>query len=175
MYVKTKPAGSQVMKGQKYHNITCFFITQKHGYEVQTMTSWVRSTFVSNSCHESTSCLTLLNQVIWAFLLISFVQFSLFVPFADRYGIICYVVKLILSPVVFGNMLFFHLELMMARFKNHMGLNWFCIFSFWNILQEYRTFRTKDFSHKSFSTSFGTFAQFLVVISHDNYKWETSI
>ena len=35
---------------------------------------------------------------------------------------------------------------------------------------EYRTFRTKDFSHKSFSTSFGPFAQFLVVISHNNYK-----
>ena len=33
-----------------------------------------------------------------------------------------------------------------------------------------KTFRTKDFSHKSFSTSFGKFAQFLVVISHNNYK-----
>ena len=40
---------------------------------------------------------------------------------------------------------------------------------------EYRTFRTKDFSHKSVSTSFGLFAQFLEVISHNNYKWETSI
>ena len=29
---------------------------------------------------------------------------------------------------------------------------------------------TKDFSHKSFSTSFGPFAQFLEVISHNNYK-----
>ena len=38
-----------------------------------------------------------------------------------------------------------------------------------------RTFCTKDFSHKSFSTSFGPFAQFLVVISHNNYNWETSI
>ena len=38
-----------------------------------------------------------------------------------------------------------------------------------------RSFRTKDFSHKSFSTSFGPFAQFLVVISHNNHKWETSI
>ena len=37
------------------------------------------------------------------------------------------------------------------------------------------TFRTKDFSHKSFSTSFGPFAQFLVVISHNNYKWETLV
>ena len=42
-------------------------------------------------------------------------------------------------------------------------------------IYEYRTFHTKDFSHKSFSTSFGPFAQFLVVISHNNYKWETSI
>ena len=33
-----------------------------------------------------------------------------------------------------------------------------------------RSFRTKDFSHKSFSTSFGPFAQFLVVISHNNHK-----
>ena len=32
------------------------------------------------------------------------------------------------------------------------------------------TFCTKDFSDKSFSTSFGLFAQFLVVISHNNYK-----
>ena len=37
-------------------------------------------------------------------------------------------------------------------------------------LAEYRTFRTKDFSHKSFSTDFGTFAQCLVVITHNNYK-----
>ena len=37
------------------------------------------------------------------------------------------------------------------------------------------SFRTKDFSHKSFSTSFGPFAQFLVVILHNNHKWETSI
>ena len=37
-------------------------------------------------------------------------------------------------------------------------------------IQEYRTFRTKDFSHKSFSTSFGLFTQFLVVISHNNYE-----
>ena len=33
-----------------------------------------------------------------------------------------------------------------------------------------RSFRTKDFSHKSFSTSFRPFAQFLVVISHNNHK-----
>ena len=33
-----------------------------------------------------------------------------------------------------------------------------------------RSFRTKDFSHKSFSTSFGLFAQFLVVILHNNHK-----
>ena len=38
------------------------------------------------------------------------------------------------------------------------------------LVHEYRTFRTKDFSHKSFSTSFGPFAQFLVVTSHNNYK-----
>ena len=31
-------------------------------------------------------------------------------------------------------------------------------------------FAQKTFSHKSFSTSFGKFAQFLVVISHNNYK-----
>ena len=37
-------------------------------------------------------------------------------------------------------------------------------------LAEYRTFRTKDFLHKSFSTDFGTFAQFLVVISLNNYR-----
>ena len=36
--------------------------------------------------------------------------------------------------------------------------------------REYRTFCTKEFSHKSFSTSFGTFTQFLVVILHNNYK-----
>ena len=36
--------------------------------------------------------------------------------------------------------------------------------------EEYRTFRTKDFSHKSFSASFGPFAQFLEVVSHNNYK-----
>ena len=40
---------------------------------------------------------------------------------------------------------------------------------------EYWTFRTNNFSHKSFSTSFGPLAQFLVVISHNNYKWETSV
>ena len=40
---------------------------------------------------------------------------------------------------------------------------------------KYRTFHTKDFLHKSSSTSFGPFAQFLVVISHNNYKWETLI
>ena len=28
----------------------------------------------------------------------------------------------------------------------------------------------QDFSHKSFSTGFGLFAQFLVVISHNSYK-----
>ena len=33
---------------------------------------------------------------------------------------------------------------------------------------------TGDFAPKTFSTSFGSFAQFLVVISHNNYKWETS-
>ena len=33
-----------------------------------------------------------------------------------------------------------------------------------------RSFCTKDFSHKSFSTSFRPFAQFLVVISHNNHK-----
>ena len=33
-----------------------------------------------------------------------------------------------------------------------------------------KTFPTKDFSHKSFSTSFGPFALFLVVISHNNHK-----
>ena len=35
---------------------------------------------------------------------------------------------------------------------------------------KYRTFHTKDFLHKSSCTSFGPFAQFLVVISHNNYK-----
>ena len=50
-----------------------------------------------------------------------------------------------------------------------------CVSNFHMYILEYRTFRTKDFSHKSFSTSFGTFAQFLVVISHNNYKWETSV
>ena len=30
--------------------------------------------------------------------------------------------------------------------------------------------RRRDFSHKSFSTSFGPFTQFLVVISHNNFK-----
>ena len=33
----------------------------------------------------------------------------------------------------------------------------------------------KRLSHKSFSTSFGPFAQFLVAISHNNYNWETSL
>ena len=37
------------------------------------------------------------------------------------------------------------------------------------------TFRTNDFSNKSSGTSFGLFAQFLGVISHNNYKGETSI
>ena len=36
--------------------------------------------------------------------------------------------------------------------------------------KEYRMFHTKDFSHKSFSTSFGLCAQFLEVILHNNYK-----
>ena len=42
-------------------------------------------------------------------------------------------------------------------------------------LEGNRSFRAKYFSQKSFSTSFGPFAQFLVVISHNNHKWETSI
>ena len=40
---------------------------------------------------------------------------------------------------------------------------------------KYRTFHTKNFLHKSSSTSFGPFAQFLEVILHNNYKWETLI
>ena len=52
--------------------------------------------------------------------------------------------------------------------------DYFHWFSFSYAHEGNRTFCTKDFLHKSFSTSFGSFTQFLVVILHNNQKWETS-